>query len=156
MKKAIIILLVSFQSIIAVAQESYIKNADKEQNYLNLKKFLIDQKFNSRLFQQQLGQWITLTRKKEFASAVQVDSRYVIQTMPLNYSSKDLNWISPAKKYSYRDSYQYLNSSFGEQVAQDIINDIGTGIIKKAGKSKYRYSAANNSKPYNSPSFLKF
>ena len=156
MKEAIIILLVSFQSILVVAQEGYIKNADKEQNYLNLKKILVDQKFNSALFQQQLGQWITLTKKKEFASAVQIDSRYVIQTMPLNYSSKNLNWISPAKSYSYQDSYQYLNSSFGEQVAQDIINDIGSGIIKKTGKSKYRYSAANNSKPYNSPSFLKF
>ena len=156
MKKAIILLLVSFQSMIIVAQYDNLKIAKQEQTYLQLKKFLVDNRFNTSLFQEQFGQWLILARKKEFASAIQVDSRHVIQTNPLNYTSKDLTWISPYKSFSYRDNYQYKNSSFGQQVAQDVVNDIGSGMIKKAGRKKYHSSTVNNNKPGETPSFLRF
>jgi len=156
MKKAIILLLVSFQSMIIVAQYDNLKIAKQEQTYLQLKKFLVDNRFNTSLFQEQFGQWLILARKKEFASAIQVDSRHVIQTNPLNYTSKDLTWISPYKSFSYRDNYQYKNSSFGQQVAQDVVNDIGSGMIKKAGRKKYHASTANNNKTGDTPSFLRF
>ena len=156
MKKATILLLISFQSIIIVAQEGNFKNTNQEKNYFQIKKFLIDHRFNASLFQDQFNQWFTLARKKEFASAIQVDSRHVIQTIPLNYTSKDLTWISPYKSFSYRDNYQYKNSSIGQQLAQDVVNDIGSSMVKKIGRKKYRYNAANNNKSYYTPSFLRF
>ena len=51
MKKATILLLMSFQSIIIVAQEGDFKNTNQEKNYFQIKKFLIDHRFNASLFQ---------------------------------------------------------------------------------------------------------
>ncbi|MEP7165253.1 MAG: hypothetical protein ABI741_11190 [Ferruginibacter sp.] len=140
-------------------------------NYLELKHFLLSQKsadrftnihskLNSKLFRQQFQEWYIMAKKKELAKAILVDNRQMIQTMPADvnsimYGSKDLIWISPAKRYGYQDSPAYINASFGEQVKQDIINDIGNGLINSKRRYRYRYSAANN-QPYKIPSFLKF
>ena len=64
MKKVTILLLISFQSIIIVAQEGNFKNTNQEKNYFQIKKFLIDHRFNASLFQDQFNQWFTLARKK--------------------------------------------------------------------------------------------
>ena len=164
MKKIIPPLLLLFHAATCIAQADTTQQYNM-QAYLELTNFLLNQKLNSTgnipfqwnpaLYQKQFEQWYTINRKKELTPAILVDNRYVIQTMPVSYDRKDLRWISPAKQYSYRDNYQYKNLPFGEQVATDIIyNAVGNLLAKK--KYHYRYSAAENNKPYSTPSFLKF
>jgi hypothetical protein len=170
MRSLFILLLFLSQSIIILAQNEPVQKADM-QNYFLLKSFLsqykinpvvfpasIKPQWNSNLYQKQFEQWFTMARKKEQVEAILVDSRHMIQPMPINYFIKDLIWVSPAKRYSYRDSPEYINASFGEQIEHDIINDFGSGLINSAiskRKYHYRYSAVDN-KPYQIPSFLKF
>lgn len=164
MKYIILALIGSVFSIAVIAQaDTMLRN--NMQAYFQLTNFLLNQKLNATsntafqwnptLYQKQFEQWYTISRKKELAPAIQIDSRSVIQTMPVSYDRKDLRWISPAKQYSYRDSYQYKNLSFGEQVATDIIYNVAGDLLSKK-KYHYRYSAAENNKPYSLPSFLKF
>lgn len=167
MKAIFIFLIVLLPSTQISAQDSTLELS--RQHYLQLKNFLSSQKNNVDVYtsvrlnenstscRQHFEEWFKMTKKKGLAEAIQVDSRHMIQTMPINYSNKDLVWISPAKRYTYKDNPGYINASFGEQVKQDIINNIGSGLINSISKRKYhyRYSAADN-KPSQTPSFLKF
>ncbi len=175
MRKIILIPVFLFISMFLVAQITTPgnitvekKDNDAYHDYSLLKNFLSMQKnnpgmfttqtesgWNSKLYQQQFIHWYTTSRKKELAAVILIDSKSVIQTMPAGYDVKDLKWISPAKRYSYRDSYQYKNLSFGEQVATDIIYNVASGLLSKK-KYRYRYSAAENNKTNSTPSFLKF
>lgn len=158
MKKLIIFLLFASLQLPLLAQEGYIQTITKEHNYQALKNFLSGQKFSNRTFRQQFEEWFNLAKKHEPANAIAINSSHVIQTMPLDYGAKDLSWISPSKRYNYRDRNEYLNASFGNQVLQDIIYGAGNNILQNIGRKKYRYhySAAENSKPYQRPSFLQF
>lgn len=158
MKKEITILLLSFLTFATHAQEGYIQSITQEQNYQDLKNFLSTQKFNNKLFRKQFEEWFSISKKNQPAAAILVNSSHVIQSMPVNYGAKDLFWISPSKRFSYRDSYEYENSSFGNQLVQDIMYDVGGNILKNIGRKKYRYhySAAENNRPYQRPAFLQF
>lgn len=164
MKKIITSLWLLFHAAACIAQIDTTQQKSI-QAYLELKNFLLNHKLNStskilsewntKLYQEQFEQWYISSKKKEFAPFILVDSRSVIQTMPVSYDRSDLRWISPAIQYSYHDSYEYQNLSFVQQVATDIIYNVGSNLIGKK-KYGYRYSAAENNKPNSIPSFLKF
>ena len=175
MKYLVLVLVGSIFTIVANAQNDSI-NINYQptgiiiiyDDYTQLKHFLLSEKnnpesflvnikphWNSKLYQEEFKQWYTISRKKELAPAILIDSRSLIQIMPNDFGVKDLMWISPAKRYSYRDSENYKKLPFGEQVATDIIYNVAGDLIGKK-KYHYRYSAAENNKAYSTPSFLKF
>ncbi len=175
MKFIVIVLVWSLFSIVANAQNdslniNYQPTGTKliDNDYIQMKHFLlsvkndpdscfvkINPKWNSKLYQKQFEQWYTINRKKELAPAMLINKSSVIQTMPTGYYIKDLKWVSPAKLHDFRNSDWYQNLPFGKQVATDIMYNVASGLLSKK-KNRYRYSAAENNKPYSTPSYLKF
>lgn len=175
MKRLVLLIHACLFGLVALAQHDSLIFTKKTSNinllyddYNQLKYFLLTENnnpesffvkikssLNSKFYQDQFEQWYTINRKKEFAPAILINNRSLIQTMPIDYGVKDLMWISPAKRTCYRDSEKYKNLSLGEQVATDIIYNVAGDLICKK-KYHYRYSAIENNKAYYTPSFLKF
>ncbi|MFN8248964.1 MAG: hypothetical protein U0T68_08450 [Ferruginibacter sp.] len=157
MKKFFIYIILLFQFYVSFAQTDSAAPVVTA-SYQQVKEFLSDQRKNKTDFsyyRKQLNQWLSIAHKKEPATAVLANDSYLIQVMPLQYDAKGLQWISPNRKHDYRETRQYRNLSFGEQVMSDVISSAAGSLLNKR-KSRYHYSAAENKKPYSKPSFLQF
>ena len=156
MKNSIIFLIAFLISTVVFAQHDTTNTSSISNNdYLLIRDFLRSAKdnpgifstnikphWNSKLFNDQYNQLLSIDKKKEFYPELLFDSRFAAQSIPTRYSSQNYIWVSTQHNYT----------NLGEQIVSDVTGNILSGLIN----SKKQHFNVNNRKGYYTPAGLKY